>query len=67
MGDVAMMAKRAIDSDLSDEAKYEQFEKEVRAYVRKSVAESEVAALEHVGPLDFNWRGLVRYWRKRQS
>jgi hypothetical protein len=21
--------------------------------------------LEFVGPLEFNWRGLVRYWKKK--
>ncbi|HYS26046.1 MAG TPA: hypothetical protein VEP46_10600 [Vicinamibacterales bacterium] len=25
------------------------------------------APLEHVGSLEFNWRGLVRYWRKRRG
>jgi len=67
LADVAAMAKRAIDSDASDEAKYEQFKTDVDAYIRGAVPESEMAPLEHVGPLEFNWRGLVRYWRKRQA
>jgi hypothetical protein len=29
------------------------------------VPESAMAPLEQVGPLEFNWRGLVRYWKKR--
>ena len=53
------------DSDASDEAKYEQFKSEVLTYVRRAVPESEMAPLEHVGPLEFNWRGLVRYWKKK--
>jgi glyoxylase-like metal-dependent hydrolase (beta-lactamase superfamily II) len=64
---VAAMAKRAIDSDASDEAKYEQFKTDVLAYIRRAVPESEMAPLERVGPLEFNWSGLVRYWRKRQA
>ena len=67
LADVAAMAKRAIDSDASDEAKYEQFRADVLAYARPALTETETAALERVGPLEFNWRGLVRYWRKRQA
>jgi len=67
LADVAAMAKRAIDSDASDQAKYEQFRADVLAYTRPALTESETASLECVGPLEFNWRGLVRYWRKRQA
>jgi len=67
LADVAAMAKRAIDSDASDDAKYEQFKSDVLAYIRRAVPQAEMTPLEHVGPLEFNWRGLVRYWRKRQS
>jgi glyoxylase-like metal-dependent hydrolase (beta-lactamase superfamily II) len=67
MADVAEMARCAIDSDASDEAKYEQFKADVFAYIRQSVPESEVTPLEHVGPMEFNWRGLVRYWKKKRS
>jgi glyoxylase-like metal-dependent hydrolase (beta-lactamase superfamily II) len=63
----ADIAKRAIDSNQSDEAKYEQFKNDVFAYIHAAgIAQDEIAPLEHVGPLEFNWRGLVRYWRKRQ-
>jgi glyoxylase-like metal-dependent hydrolase (beta-lactamase superfamily II) len=62
----ADMAKRALATDQSDEGKYEQFKRDVLAYIRASgISESEIAPLEHVGPLEFNWRGLVRYWKKR--
>ncbi len=67
LADVAAMARRALDSGLPDEAQYEQFKAEVLAYIRDAVPESEMAPLEHVGPLEFNWRGLVRYWRKRTT
>jgi glyoxylase-like metal-dependent hydrolase (beta-lactamase superfamily II) len=63
--DVADMARRAIQTDASDEAKYEQFKDDVFAYVRSAVDEQEMRPLEFVGPLEFNWRGLVRYWKKR--
>ena len=65
LGDVAEMARRAIQTDLSDEAKYERFKADVVAYVRGAVDEQEMRPLEFVGPLEFNWRGLVRYWKKK--
>ena len=63
--DVAEMARRAIQTDASDDAKYERFKEDVFAYVRSAVDEQEMRPLEFVGPLEFNWRGLVRYWKKK--
>jgi glyoxylase-like metal-dependent hydrolase (beta-lactamase superfamily II) len=64
--DFGAMAKRALESDLSDEAKYQRFKADVENYVRLGgVTDADVAPLEHVGPLEFNWRGLARYWKKR--
>lgn len=65
LGEIAEMARRIIQSDASEEAKLEQFRAEVFAYVRRSVDEEDIKPLEFVGPLEFNWRGLVRYWKKR--
>jgi glyoxylase-like metal-dependent hydrolase (beta-lactamase superfamily II) len=65
--DVADMARRALEGDEPDEAKYAKFRADVEAYIRRSVPESETRPLEHVGPMEFNWRGLVRYWRKRAA
>ena len=62
----AEISWRALHTDLPDEAKYEQFKNDIAAYVRAAkIPLSEIAPLEHVGPLEFNWRGLVRYWKKR--
>jgi glyoxylase-like metal-dependent hydrolase (beta-lactamase superfamily II) len=63
--EVAEMARRIIQSDASEEAKLERFRVEVSAYVRRSVDEADIKPVEFVGPLEFNWRGLVRYWKKR--
>jgi glyoxylase-like metal-dependent hydrolase (beta-lactamase superfamily II) len=65
--DVAQMARRALEGDDPDEAKYARFRSDVFAYIRRVVPENELAPLEHVGPLEFNWRGLARYWRKRAA
>jgi glyoxylase-like metal-dependent hydrolase (beta-lactamase superfamily II) len=66
--DIAEMARRALAADGSDEAKYAQFKADVEAYIRAAgVTDEDVRPLEHVGPLEFNWRGLVRYWRKKST
>ena len=65
--EVAAMARRALEGDEPDEAKYAKFKSGVEEYIRRSVPESETRPLEHVGPIEFNWRGLARYWRKRAS
>ena len=65
LASVAGIVKRIMHTDLSDEAKYEQFKREIIAYVGAAGVEDELAPLEHVGPLEVNWRGLVRYWKKR--
>ena len=60
------MARQALESDATDEAKYARFKADVEDYVhRAGVTDEDVRPLEHVGPLEFNWRGLVRYWKKR--
>ena len=66
--DVGDMARRAMALDASDEAKYAQFKREVEAYIDAAgVTAADERPLEHVGPLEFNWRGLVRYWTKKQQ
>jgi glyoxylase-like metal-dependent hydrolase (beta-lactamase superfamily II) len=66
--DVSEMARRALMSDASDEEKYAQFKRDVEAYVHAAgVSDDDERPLEHVGPLEFNWRGLVRYWTKKAA
>jgi len=66
--DVFDMARRAMALDASDDAKYAQFTREVEDYIAAGgVTAEDVRPLEHVGPLEFNWRGLVRYWTKREQ
>ena len=62
----ADVVKRIMQTDAPDDAKYEQFKTAVFEYIHAAgIPEDEIAPLEHVGPLEFNWRGLVRYWKKR--
>ena len=63
--EVADMARRALEQDEPEDAKYARFKAELEEYVRRSVPAEETKPYEYVAPLDFNWRGLARYWRKR--
>ncbi len=63
--DMAEMARRALEGGEPDEARYEQFRSELEQYIRRFVPESEAGPYECVAPVDFSWRGLARYWRKR--
>lgn len=63
--EVAEMARRAFEMAASEEAKYAQFHADLELYLRRSVPVEETTPYEYVAPLDFNWRGLARYWRKR--
>jgi len=67
--DVGDMARRALALDASDDAKYAQFQgaRSRRTSSPAGVTADDVRPLEHVGPLEFNWRGLVRYWTKKQQ
>jgi len=63
--DMAEMVRRILQGDEADEAKYARFRSEIWEYVHLRVPEGEVVSLETSGPLEFSWRGLVRYWRKK--
>jgi glyoxylase-like metal-dependent hydrolase (beta-lactamase superfamily II) len=43
------------------------FTDEVRRELRRRMNEGEAEAYEVAGRFDLNWRGLARYWRKRES
>jgi glyoxylase-like metal-dependent hydrolase (beta-lactamase superfamily II) len=65
--EVAEMARREFESNASEEEKYARFRADMEEYVRRSVPVEETLPYEYVAPLDFNWRGLARYWRKRAA
>ena len=67
LGEVAAMARRALEGDEPEAMKYAKFRSEIEAYIRRSVPETEVGPMECVGPMEFNWRGLARYWRTRAA
>jgi len=67
LSEVAEMARRALEGDEPEAMKYAKFRSEIEAYIRRSVPETEVGPMECVGPMEFNWRGLARYWRTRAA
>ena len=67
LGEVAAMARRALEGDEPEAMKYAKFRSEIEGYIRRSVPETEVGPMECVGPMEFNWRGLARYWRTRAA
>jgi len=67
LSEVAEMARRALEGDEPEAMKYANFRSEIEAYIRRSVPETEVGPMECVGPMEFNWRGLARYWRTRAA
>lgn len=62
---LADMARSAFESDASEDEKYAQFKADVERFVHRSVPIDETGPYENVAPLEFNWRGLARYWRRR--
>jgi len=62
---VADMARSVFESDASEDEKYAQFKADVERFVHRSVPVDETRPYEYVAPLEFNWRGLARYWRRR--
>lgn len=67
LSEVAEMARRALEADEPEAMQYAKFRSAIEAYIRRSVPETEVGPMECVGPMEFNWRGLARYWRKRAA
>jgi glyoxylase-like metal-dependent hydrolase (beta-lactamase superfamily II) len=60
-------AKRVLDREGSDEDRERWFVDEVRTQMVRGLGEQAAAAYDTACRLDLNWRGLARYWRKRQA
>jgi glyoxylase-like metal-dependent hydrolase (beta-lactamase superfamily II) len=62
----ASLAKRLLDNEGSDEDHECQFVDEIRRWMRQEMGDSDVQTYDVAARLDLSWRGLARYWRKRQ-
>lgn len=60
-------AKRVLDREGTDEERERWFVDDVRAQMVRSLGDQAATAYDTACRLDLNWRGLARYWRKRQA
>jgi glyoxylase-like metal-dependent hydrolase (beta-lactamase superfamily II) len=59
------LARTSLERPGSDEMREQWFIDELRRELRRRVGESLAQAYEVAGRFDLNWRGLARYWRKK--
>jgi len=60
------LVKASLAREGSDEEREAWFTDEVRRELRRRMTGSDAQAYEIAGRFDLNWRGLARYWRKRE-
>jgi glyoxylase-like metal-dependent hydrolase (beta-lactamase superfamily II) len=65
LGVVGRLAKQSLAIDGDDDEKEAWFVDEVRRELRRTLSDTDAAAYEISGRFDLNWRGLARYWRKK--
>ena len=51
----------------SDEDREAWYGDQLRGALRRTMSEADAHACEVAGPLGLSWRGLARYWRKRET
>jgi glyoxylase-like metal-dependent hydrolase (beta-lactamase superfamily II) len=64
---VARQAQQSLTLDGDDAARESWFVERIRQELRRHMNDADVAAYETSGRFDLNWRGLARYWRKREA
>jgi glyoxylase-like metal-dependent hydrolase (beta-lactamase superfamily II) len=64
---MASLVKASLARSGSDEDREQWVAEELRRELRRQMSESEARAYEVAGRFDLSWRGLARYWRKREG
>jgi glyoxylase-like metal-dependent hydrolase (beta-lactamase superfamily II) len=64
---VASLVKASLARPGDDLDREQWFTEELRRELRRRMSEAEAQAYEVAGRFDLNWRGLARYWRKRDG
>ena len=64
---VAGLVKASLAREGSDEEREAWFTDEMRRELRRRMPEGDAQAYEVAGRFDLSWRGLARYWRKREG
>jgi glyoxylase-like metal-dependent hydrolase (beta-lactamase superfamily II) len=67
LGLTAGLVKASLAREGSDEDREAWFSDEVRRELRRKMSGPQAQAYEVAGRFDLNWRGLARYWRKREG
>jgi glyoxylase-like metal-dependent hydrolase (beta-lactamase superfamily II) len=66
MDHVFGLGKASLAREGTDEEREAWFGDEIRRMLRRRMTESDARTYEVAGRFDLNWRGIARYWRKRQ-
>jgi glyoxylase-like metal-dependent hydrolase (beta-lactamase superfamily II) len=64
---VGRLARASLDRPDTDEEREAWFTDELRRELRQRMSEADAHSYEIAGRFDLNWRGLARYWRKRDQ
>jgi glyoxylase-like metal-dependent hydrolase (beta-lactamase superfamily II) len=64
---VGRLSKESLAVEGDDSAKEGWFVERVRRELRRSLSDADASAYEISGRFDLNWRGLARYWRKKDQ
>jgi glyoxylase-like metal-dependent hydrolase (beta-lactamase superfamily II) len=67
LGLVGRLSKESLALDGEDSLREGWFVDQVRRELRRSLSESDAASYEISGRFDLSWRGLARYWRKKET
>ena len=63
----ASLVKASLARSGDDADREQWFSEELRRELRRRMSEADAHAYEVAGRFDLNWRGLARYWRKRED
>jgi glyoxylase-like metal-dependent hydrolase (beta-lactamase superfamily II) len=61
-----LLVKESLGREGTDEEREAWFIEEARLALRRMMNESDARRYEAAGRFDLNWRGLARYWRKKE-
>jgi glyoxylase-like metal-dependent hydrolase (beta-lactamase superfamily II) len=65
LGLVGRLSRESLSVAGDDAEKETWFVEQVRRELRRSLSDADAASYEISGRFDLNWRGLARYWRKK--
>ena len=59
------IARKVLERAENDDDRLDEFTREARVYLRRSLPPDEVDRFDFAAPLKLGWLGLARYWHKR--